>query len=58
MNESHVEIIDPVCGMTVTPETSFHEERDGTLFYFCSSHCKEMFLSTSNPEFTDVHSGS
>jgi Cu+-exporting ATPase len=35
---------DPVCGMTVDPETAKHKaEHDGTSYYFCSGRCRERF---------------
>ncbi len=35
---------DPVCGMTVAPETAATSiEHDGVTFYFCSTHCAEKF---------------
>ena len=35
---------DPVCGMTVTPETAAGAwEHDGTTYYFCSASCLERF---------------
>jgi Cu+-exporting ATPase len=37
---------DPVCGMIVDKATAFRAERDGHAFYFCSDHCRKMFLST------------
>ena len=36
---------DPVCGMTVNEATALHTERDGKMFYFCSDHCQQSFLS-------------
>jgi Cu+-exporting ATPase len=36
---------DPICGMTVDETTSLHAERDGQAFYFCSEHCREIFLA-------------
>ena len=37
---------DPVCGMTVEPETAdFSAEWQGETFYFCSTHCREEFLA-------------
>ena len=36
--------IDPICGMTVAPETAAGEyEHDGTTYYFCSKGCLEKF---------------
>jgi Cu+-exporting ATPase len=38
--------IDPVCGMSVTPETAAGAwEHDGTTYYFCSVSCLERFRS-------------
>ncbi len=36
--------IDPVCGMTVTPErTTVSHEHDGVTYYFCSTNCLHKF---------------
>jgi Cu+-exporting ATPase len=36
--------VDPVCGMTVVPETAAaSREYDGTGYYFCSAHCAASF---------------
>ncbi len=40
-------IKDPICGMTVNKATSLSAERNGEMFYFCSDHCRQKFLSTS-----------
>ncbi len=37
-------VTDPVCGMTVHPDTAeFRAENAGTTYYFCSNDCKEEF---------------
>ena len=36
---------DPICGMTVEPESALHEERNKQTFYFCSEECRQKFLS-------------
>ena len=36
---------DPICGMTVDPETALHAELDGKTFYFCSDHCRKEWLA-------------
>ena len=37
-------VLDPVCGMTVNPETAKHRaEHGGKAFYFCSAGCREKF---------------
>ena len=38
------EVIDPVCGMTVTPETAAAAwQHEGITYYFCSTACWERF---------------
>jgi len=35
---------DPVCGMTVDPDTAAHHlDHDGSTYYFCAQRCKEKF---------------
>jgi Cu+-exporting ATPase len=37
-------VVDPVCGMTITPEDSVgHVEHDGQTYYFCAESCLEQF---------------
>ncbi len=36
-------LLDPVCGMTVTPASKHHAEHAGKTFYFCSAGCKAKF---------------
>ncbi len=44
-------IIDPICGMTVSPETAAGEyELDGKKYYFCSKGCLEKFKAQSQPD--------
>ena len=39
-------IIDPICGMTVNPESAAGEyEYDGTTYYFCSKGCLNKFTA-------------
>jgi Cu+-exporting ATPase len=43
------ESIDPVCGMTVTPDSAAGSvEHNGTRYYFCNPSCLERF--TANPD--------
>ena len=36
--------VDPICGMTVTPEgAAATREHEGTSYYFCSQHCAATF---------------
>lgn len=36
--------IDPVCGMTVEPDTAAgHADHNGVTYYFCSTHCQHKF---------------
>jgi Cu+-exporting ATPase len=38
--------IDPVCGMTVAPQTARHRsEHGGHIFYFCSAGCRTKFAN-------------
>ncbi|MRR18504.1 MAG: YHS domain-containing protein [Deltaproteobacteria bacterium] len=45
MKESKSVARDPICGKTVDAATALHAER-GKMFYFCSEHCMQKFLST------------
>jgi len=36
---------DPVCGMTVTPESTHHHAHDGVAYYFCSAGCQAKFVT-------------
>ncbi len=37
---------DPVCGMTIDPETAhFRADEGGKTYYFCSSKCREKFVA-------------
>ena len=36
---------DPICGMTVNPDSALHAERDGETQYFCSEDCREQFMA-------------
>ena len=40
--------IDPVCGMTVSPDSPRRHEYRGTTYYFCSDHCLRKF--SAEPE--------
>jgi xanthine dehydrogenase accessory factor len=43
------EAVDPVCGMTVTPNAStLHIEHDGVTYYFCCAGCHRAF--SDNPQ--------
>jgi heavy metal translocating P-type ATPase len=43
------QVTDPVCGMSVDPDSTDHTaEHHGTRFYFCSAGCKDTFLA--NPD--------
>jgi P-type Cu+ transporter len=47
--DSGVTVIDPVCGMQVSPATSrHHAEQAGTDFHFCSAGCKTKFEADPN----------
>ncbi len=38
--------VDPVCGMTVHTDKAKSAVHEGTVYYFCSSNCRERFEST------------
>ena len=44
MNAPDTEVVDPVCGMTITPESAVgHVEHRGKTYYFCNESCLERF---------------
>ncbi len=47
---------DPVCGMTVDEKNSIQVQKDNKVYYFCSTHCKDKFLSTPIGEKTEKKS--
>lgn len=56
--ESAKEFVDPICGMTVSPETAAAEfEFEGTHYYFCSKGCFEKFKTNSLSESNLVQIG-
>ena len=55
------EVVDPVCGMTITPEDSVgHVEHQGQTYYFCAESCLEQFKADPdrflNPAEAGLHS--
>ena len=38
-------LLDPVCGMTVKPDSPHHAEHAGTEFRFCSAGCRTKFIA-------------
>jgi Cu+-exporting ATPase len=43
-DHAHASSVDPVCGMTVDPNTAAgSQEYDGQTYYFCSTHCLNKF---------------
>ncbi len=40
-----IQTTDPVCGMTVSPDTELHHEHAGTEYLFCSAGCREKFAA-------------
>jgi Cu+-exporting ATPase len=41
--------IDPVCGMTVNPDTPLRMDYGGTTYYFCGKSCLEKFRAMPEP---------
>ena len=48
--------IDPVCGMTVDPQSAIFCEKNGIRSYFCCDHCRTKFLDPP-PAVIDVPAG-
>jgi len=44
------QLIDPICGMSVTPQSPHHFEFDQKNYYFCSASCQTKFAK--NPQET------
>jgi Cu+-exporting ATPase len=42
---SHAGERDPVCGMTVTPDSPHHVEHSGHVYRFCSAGCRTKFIA-------------
>ena len=56
MAEASTDLIerDPVCGMTVDPQTARHRHvHGGDAYHFCSAHCREKFADAPN-EFIEA----
>jgi P-type Cu+ transporter len=52
------QVRDPVCGMTVTPETAAGTSaRDGETYYFCSSGCKTQFDTGADAQHAHTADG-
>ena len=47
---------DPVCGMTVTAESTHHLKHDNKTFYFCSASCKAKFNDNPDKYLTTANS--
>ncbi len=44
MTTTPTEVLDPICGMTISPEDAVgHVEHDGQTYYFCSENCLDRF---------------
>lgn len=41
---------DPICGMTVDSASALRAIRDGNEFHFCSTQCRDQFLSAESAE--------
>src|ERR1044072_323355 len=49
MKTDQASAVDPVCGMTVNPETAAGSfDYNGKTYYFCAKHCLHKF--SQNPE--------
>ena len=43
MSEIHVQVTDPVCGMTIHRQGAIPIVHDGNTFYFCEAVCADTF---------------
>lgn len=49
---------DPICGLPVEPERAeFRVEIRGRTYYFCSEHCKRIFIERSNIAYFSMEIG-
>lgn len=39
---------DPICGMTVDPDTAIKQIVNGQTYYFCSESCRKEFVKKQN----------
>jgi Cu+-exporting ATPase len=52
------EVLDPVCGMTISPDDAVgHVEYKGQTYYFCSQSCLDQFRSTPDAFLADRPAG-
>ena len=49
-------LIDPVCGMTVKPDSPHHTMREGHEYFFCMAGCKQKFDADPQKYLTKVTS--
>src|SRR6187431_2581790 len=48
------EVLDPVCGMTISPADAVgHVEHEGSTYYFCNESCLEQFRARPSAFLTD-----
>lgn len=62
-HDSTPELLDPVCGMSVTKDSQHHFQYQGTDYYFCSAGCRskfadapESYLKPAKPQTENNHS--
>ncbi|MEJ7698881.1 MAG: YHS domain-containing protein [Pyrinomonadaceae bacterium] len=50
-SKTKLESTDPICGMTVSPETAAGSfQHEGTTYYFCSKGCLQNFINQTSGE--------
>jgi YHS domain-containing protein len=42
--DEQMTMMDPVCGMEVSPDTEWTAEYEGQMYYFCSEQCRDTFM--------------
>lgn len=45
VSQTSAPLTDPVCGMSVTPNSPHHHHHQGKAFYFCSAGCAQKFAA-------------
>jgi Cu+-exporting ATPase len=48
-------LIDPVCGMSVSPDTELRHEYEGEVYRFCSEHCLNKFKAAPGHFLSHEH---
>ena len=47
--------IDPICGMTVEEDPALSAARDGKMYYFCRTQCRDKFVAQAKAGTLKIH---